>query len=200
MTRDVAQGGDARGGGDDGERGDARGGDRGGVRVYRVNAARLLVLPAIWLAMVVMLAGSFGRGAGPDEAAIGLRVAGVLTVIFGALFYFGVWRSRLELDAHGITHHQLGYSLHSSWGNVTRLSREPGREGLYLAEPASSSRLLRGSTRLVQRLGRPVGAEAVLGDADALAQGRFIALMPFSNHLRGGSLLRDLQRWAPHLF
>lgn len=170
------------------------------TRIYRINRGRLLVLPAVWLMFVVVLTGFLGRSTVPGEAAAGVAGAGILTLIFGPIFYFTVWRSRLELDAQGIAHHQFGYTVRSSWANLERLSMQPGMEGLYLTEPGVRSPLLRGSTRILQDIGQLAGLGRFVGDMDALAQGRYITLTPFTDHLRGGPLSRDLERWAPQLF
>jgi len=170
------------------------------THVYRINLSRLLVLPGVWLAFVVVLLGLLGGSTAPGDSAAGLGGATILTLIFAPIFYFTVWRSRLELDEQGITHFQFGYTIHSSWGNVERLSMQPGSEGLYLNAPGADSNLLRGSVRIVEGLNRVTGVGSVIGDAEALAQGRFIALMPFTSHLNGGALRRDLERWAPQLF
>ncbi len=77
---------------------------------------------------------------------------------------------------------------------------QPGMEGLYLTEPGADSLLLRGSTRIVQQVSQSAGLAPFVGDADALAQGRYITLTPFTSHLHGGLLSRDLERWAPQLF
>lgn len=170
------------------------------THVYRINTARLLVMPTIWLIFVAPLLGIFGRSTVPGETAAGVAIAVILTLILGPLFYLMVWRSRLELDARGIAHHQFGYTVRSSWANLERLSMQRGMEGLYLTEPGVDSRLLRGSTRFIQRLTLLTGMPPFIGDADALAEGRFIALMTFTSRLRGGPLSQDLERWAPQLF
>lgn len=171
-----------------------------GTHVYRINSARLLVMPTIWLVLVAPLLGILGRSTVPAEAAAGVAIAVILTLILGPMFYLMVWRSRLELDAQGIAHHQFGYTVRSSWANLERLSMQRGMEGLYLIEPGINSMLLRGSTRIIQHLTLLTGMVPFIGDADALAAGRFIALMTFTSHLRGGPLSRDLERWAPQLF
>jgi len=171
-----------------------------GTHIYRINLARLLVLPAVWLVFVIPLLGFLGRSSVPGDAAAGVAGAVVVTLILGPIFYFTVWRSRLELDAQGIAHHQFGYTVRSSWANLERLSMEPGMEGLYLAEPGVDSPLLRGSSRIVQSIEQVTGVGPIVGDADALAQGRYIALRPFTSHLHGGPLSRDLEHWAPQLF
>jgi hypothetical protein len=172
----------------------------GSTRVYRINPARLLVLPAVWLGFVSLLLGWFGRSAAPGDAAAGVGAAVILTLIFAPIFYLTVWRARLELDSAGISQFQFGYTIRSSWANLEHLSLQPGAEGLYLREPGTDSRLLRGSVKVVQGVSHVTGVGSVIGDAEALAQGRFIALMPFTSHLRDGPLRQDLERWAPQLF
>jgi hypothetical protein len=171
-----------------------------GTHVYRVNPVRLLTLPTVWLVLVIVLLVSFGVSDAPGEPAAGVQFALILTLIFASMFYFMLWQSRLELDEHGITHFQFGYTIHSNWANLERLSMQRGVEGIYLIQPGTDSSLLRSSTRFVQGMSRVIGVGSVIGDAEALAQGRFIALMPFTSHLGGGPLSQDLERWAPHLF
>jgi hypothetical protein len=171
-----------------------------GTHVYRINAARMLVLPTIWLVFVTALLSILGTSDVAVESTAGIGAAVILTLIVGPMFYFMVWKSRLELDEQGIAHYQFGYTVRSSWQNLQRISMQPGEEGLYLRQPGTDNMLLRGSTRLVQGMSRVIGVGSVVGDFDALAQGRFIALMPFTSHLGGGPLSRDLERWAPQLF
>ena len=159
-----------------------------------------MVLPATWLLFVAALLWAFGGSANAGDSMAGAGTAMILTLIFGPIFYFTVWQSRLELDSNGITHFQFGYTIRSSWSNVERLSMQPGAEGLYLARAGTDSNLLSGAVRVVQQMNRITGVGSAIGDAEALANGRFIALMPFTSHLGGGPLSQDLERWAPQLF
>ena len=168
--------------------------------VYRLNWLRLWVLPIMWLIVTAVLLALGVTGEEPRDRAAGFGTAAIITLIFGLMFYFMVWKSHLELDERGITHFQFGYTVHSSWDNLESISMSAGAEGLYLREPGTNSFLLRASTRPLKSASRVVGLSSVVGDYDALAQGRFIALMPFSSRLHGGPLSRDLERWAPHLF
>jgi hypothetical protein len=160
----------------------------------------MAVLPVVWLAMICVLFVSIGPSASREEREAGVLTALIVTLIMGPIFYFAVWRSRLELNESGIVQFQFGYSIRSSWANVDRLSIRPHAQGLYLIEPGTDSRLLRVSVRFVQVLNSVTGIGALDGDADAFAQGRFITLVPFTSHLNGGALRRDLERWAPQLF
>ena len=101
----------------------------------------------------------------------------------------------------GIAHHQFGYTIRSTWANLQSLSLEGGREGLYLLQPGTRSKLLRWSARSLDGLLGAFGFPPFAGDRDgALAAGRFITLNPFTQHLKIGTLLSDLQRHAPQLF
>jgi hypothetical protein len=169
-------------------------------RVYRINRWNMAVLPGVWLVVVGILIGLIVPSATPDEREAGFFAALIVTLIMATVFYFGVWRCRLELNETGIVQYQFGYSIRSSWPNVQRLSLLPHAQGLYLTEPGTDSRSLRVSVRFVQVLSATTGIGALDGDADAFAQGRFITLVPFTSHLKKGALRSDLERWAPHLF
>jgi hypothetical protein len=169
-------------------------------RVYRINPWNMAVLPGVWLVVIVMLLGLIVPSATPDEREAGLFTVLIVTLIMATVFYFAVWRCRLELNEAGIVQYQFGYSIRSSWANVERLSLRPHSQGLYLTEPGTDSRSLRVSVRFVQVLSATTGLGGLDGDADAFAQGRFITLVPFTSHLKNGALRRDLERWAPHLF
>ena len=170
------------------------------THVYRVNTPRLLVLPALWLLLSAMLVWGGSRSVDHADLTICVAVAGVLFLIF-LPFGWIVWASRLVITESGIEHHQFGYTIHSTWANLQSLSLEVGREGLYLQQPGTQSKLLRWSARSLDSLLRAIGFGPFGGDQDgALAQGRFITLNPFTQHLKIGTLLADLQRDAPHLF
>jgi hypothetical protein len=171
-----------------------------GVHIYRINLARMIVMPIVWLAFVVMMFVLLVRSDNPGDSAAGQGTILMLTLILAPIFYVGVWRSRLEVSAEGIAHYQFGYSVRSTWQNLERLSMEPGAEGLILREPGTTSTILRASTRIVQSVSHAVGLPSFVGDYDAMAEGRFIALMTFTSRLHGGSLSADLERWAPQLF
>jgi hypothetical protein len=166
--------------------------------VYHLNPIRLLVIPAIGLGFVAMLIAAVLLPDTDGDGAVWWTV-GLVTLVFAAAFLV-VWKSRLELSDEGIVHYQFGYTVRSTWQNVESISLVHGAEGLYLREPGTHSALLRGSSRLLSLAMRASALPSVVGDPAALAAGRFVALMPFTRHLNGGPLSRDLQRWAPHLF
>jgi hypothetical protein len=167
--------------------------------VYRLNAARLLLLPIVGLSFCALLAGAgLSDPSDAESMRVYLLTAGILTVIM--LPFIGVlWQSRLVLTHEGIAHHQLGYTVRSTWQNLEALSLERRAESLYLHEPGTRSKLLRGSSNLVGAA-TPGRANSVVGDTAALSQGRLIFLAPFMSHWKRGPLQEDLRRCAPHLF
>ena len=168
-------------------------------QTYHINTPRLLVIPGLWLGIVAVLLVMAAQPSERGHAIAWLQAAGLLTLIL-LPFFLITWRSRLVLTDLGITHYQFGYTVQSTWANVESLSMAPGVEGLYLREPGTHSKLLRVSTQILDLLTRAVGWPSFIGDAQALAEGRFIALITFTNSWHHGPLIQDLQRWAPQLF
>jgi hypothetical protein len=118
-----------------------------------------------------------------------LLAIAAITVLF-APFVAITWQSRLVLTEQGIAHHQLGYTVRSSWQNLQALSLNPG--ALLLEQPGTQSALLRWSSKLA--------GGVVASDAKALSEGRLIVLAPFMAHYHRGPLREDLVRCAPQLF
>jgi hypothetical protein len=157
-------------------------------RVYHLGLGRLLLLPGVW----ALFAGMFlwiGFTAPAEERSPMFQAAALITAIF-APFVAITWHSRLVLTEQGIAHHQLGYTVRSTWQNLQALSLNPG--ALLLKEPGTRSALLRWSSKLA--------GGVIASDAKALGEGRLIVLAPFMAHYRRGPLRADLQRCAPHLF
>lgn len=167
--------------------------------VYHLNLSRLLIVPLLWaLLMVPLLWLGLSDSPDPNENEAFLATAGGFTLIM-LPFLALVWQSRLVLTPEGIAHHQFGYTVRSSWANLRLLTLVPGREALVLERPGTRSKLLRWSTGMAPAF-IPGSADAVLGDVDALAEGRLILLAPFMAHWKKGPLRDDIARWAPHLF
>jgi hypothetical protein len=176
--------------------------------VYHLSSMRLMLLPAVWVLMLGLLllplllapATDASTDSAADAAADhALPLTAALFTLILLPFVAIAWQSRLVLTPQGIAHHQLGYTVRSPWANLVALDLTAGRQALYLAEPGSRSRLLRWSSRAVAA-GAPGLADGLIGDPQALAQGRLIFLAPFMQHWRRGPLRDDLKRWAPHLF
>jgi hypothetical protein len=166
---------------------------------YHLNPGRLLVLPIVWTVIVASLL-SFAFSGAEDSAGeqrsmlITCAVVTLIVLPFGAV----TWFSRLVLTPGGIAHYQLGYTVRSTWANLEALQLRPGSEALYLRAPGTRSVLLRLSVNLVGSAVR--NAQNVIGDSNALAEGRLIYLAPFMRHWKRGPLREDLLRCAPHLF
>jgi len=170
------------------------------VHVYHLSWPRFLPLTLIWaLAMALFALPSLGTPA-PSAAEQRVLVLSALAVTLIIAPFFGIlWQSRLVLSPEGITHHQFGYRVQSAWGNLQRLDLASGTESLILAEPGTTSRVLRYGVRLYEGV-MPSVMSGAFGDPDALAEGRLILLAPFMWHWRRGTLRADIMRWAPHLF
>ena len=149
----------------------------------------LFVLPMAWMALV-------SPADDPDRRVMALMSV-ILTLI--CLPFFGIlWQSRLVLTPEGIAHHQLGYTVRSTWANLEAIHLERGSQALYLEVPGTRSRLLRLAAGAVG--GAMPGMESVIGNPQMLAQGRAIMLFPFMQHWKRGPLREDIERCAPHLF
>ena len=168
--------------------------------VYHLGLARLLPLPLVWTLVVglLLVAPLSSPGAEREEWEAILLVCGAFTLIMLPFFAI-VWQSRLVLTPDGIAHHQFGYTVRSTWGNLEKLVLQRGSEALILREPGTRSRLLRNSIRLLPYLS-PAPSNGMFGDLRALSAGRLILLTPFMAHFKRGPLHDDLKRFAPHLF
>jgi hypothetical protein len=145
---------------------------------------------------LLSLAFSDADDAGSEQRS--MLIACLIITLIMLPFCFVTWLSRLVLTPGGIVHHQLGYTVQSTWANLEALQLTPGSEALYLREPGTRSTLLRLSAKLVGNAAR--NAQSVIGDPAALAEGRLIFLAPFMRHWKRGPLREDLLRCAPHLF
>lgn len=169
--------------------------------VYHLNPLRLLIFPLMWVAAVgLCLHVSFNSVDAFTPAANGtlLILIGLVT-LFVAPFFALIWQSRLVLTPNGITHHQFGYTIRSSWDNVAMLDLTPQVQRLVLSQPGTRSRLLSASVGVLN-VAAPGTAEDLVGDVGAYAEGRLITLAPFMTHWKRGPLQDDLRRWAPRLF
>ena len=160
--------------------------------VYHLGPGRLLIFPLLWLVFSAIL--TLGLWDAKSRWA-GLVCLGGLTLFF-LVFQAIIWQSRLVLNAQGISHHQFGYTVRSSWENLHLLVMQVDTSHLILKERGSLSRLLGFS---VGMLGAGT-ARGLIGDPQAFAEGRVIMIAPFMAHWRRGPLRADLQRWAPQLF
>jgi hypothetical protein len=165
---------------------------------YHLNPLRLAVMPVLWGALtgLFLVLWLLEPSSSPDRS-LYLTLAGILSAILLPFVAVG-WQSRLVLTHEGIAHHQLGYTVRSSWQNLTHLSLEPRAEGLYLAESGTRSKLLRAAASAAAPT--LASARSVVGDVHALREGRFIFLAPFMSHWKRGPLRDDVMRCAPHLF
>lgn len=167
--------------------------------VYHLSWPRLLPIPLIGLAVLVMFTLTLFPGAGGwAQWKLYLIVLAGVMVFFGAFFLI-TWQSRLVLTPEGIAHHQFGYTIRTTWENVQFITMGRGVQGLILRQPGTHSRLLRGSLAVMDTT-MPGLSGGLVGHPRELAQGRLILLAPFMYHWKKGPLREDLRRWAPQLF
>jgi hypothetical protein len=168
-------------------------------RVYHLSRIRLLIFPIIWVVGVTFcsyLVFSSGEALTPQANQTLFILIGGVTV-FCLLFFGVIWQSRLVLTLEGIAHHQLGYTVRSSWANLESLALDWGKQRLILSKPGTRSRLLKTSSEILDAI--PVTRDFT-GDSTAFEEGRLISISPFMAHWKRGPLREDLRRFAPQLF
>ncbi|MCH9675100.1 MAG: hypothetical protein K0U93_26895 [Gammaproteobacteria bacterium] len=150
---------------------------------YHISPLRLWVMPGIFLALALMLfaGGSASMLGDAQDDALGLVFSGVLALV-GLLLWVLCWYPRIVVDAHGITHRQVGYSFHSGWENVVSVEMAPGALYLVLDRPAGGNAALRGALQVMS------GSRNLVPRPDLLAEGRLIDLTPYRWHWERGDL------------
>ena len=168
-------------------------------RVYHLSRIRLLVFPIIWVVGGIFcsyLVFSSGEAFTPQANRTLFFLIGGVTV-FVLPFLGIIWQSRLVLTSEGIAHHQLGYTVRSTWANLESLSLDWGKQRLILSKPGTRSRLLKTSSEILDAI--PMTRDFT-GDSTSFEEGRLISISPFMSHWKRGPLREDLLRFAPQLF
>ena len=110
--------------------------------VYHLNPLRLLIFPLLWVAalgLCLYLSFSSADAFTPAANRMLLVLIGIVS-LFVAPFFALMWQSRLVLTPEGITHHQFGYTIRSSWDNVAMLDLTPRVQRLVLSTCAAGRR------------------------------------------------------------
>jgi len=123
----------------------------------------------------------------------------VVAVILGSIFGVAGWAyPKLRVYPQGISRHDIGYTLSTTWGNVEALWEDPATAGLVLRYPME--------TRAAFRFANAAEAASFRGlpfyPPEALSlirERRFIPLEVFSYWFRKGDLLHEIRRHAPAL-
>ncbi|MCA9759333.1 MAG: hypothetical protein KDA27_26305 [Candidatus Eisenbacteria bacterium] len=169
-------------------------------RVYRCSPRVRYVLIGVWLILMfapglMIIAGLASHDTSSVEA--GVAIAVLESVITLPIFWLAAWRNpRLVLTEGGVTLHQLGFRLETSWSNVVEL-RQGKQPGLVLETPLDS----RGARRLAWSSSSWLPGSG-LYDPDELSlihSYRYIPLGPFSHWLDRGDLEQEIRRRASRL-
>jgi hypothetical protein len=156
--------------------------------VYHVSPLRLWTVPIIFVAIAAFMLTLAGTNGGtPTTRTIALGM-GIFFLLFGAVMYFIVRRTRLVLTAEGVRLHQLGYVLEAEWSNVVCLYDFSHAEGLVLQEPMASHGA---RTLAANRYAQSQPGVSFYSDEQIqlIAQHRFIPIEAFAYWMEKG--LRD---------
>jgi hypothetical protein len=163
--------------------------------VFRVGPWRRFVL---WYTVGPIVAFLLVLAAREDENTAGALwiTAGIFTAIMLPVHWL-IRRTRLELDRDGIRLVQTGWSLATSWSEVSGVRLERGREGLITRSPMAGP----GPETLAGARGVALGGDPMFDATERalLAERRYIPLAPFAWHLRSGNLRDALCHFAPQL-
>ena len=157
---------------------------------YHVSPARRWIMVWVFAPFLLVCAAilfSDQPGAGVALMLIVLPIAG-----------FGHWMisyARLILSPEKIVWRQLGCRMETTWDNIEAVRLDRGREGFLSKEPLSGPGVKRmAAARGTGMRGIPLYDEQ---QREALAEGVLMPLDPFAYAIRDGSLLADIERWAP---
>lgn len=162
------------------------------TRSYPVSRLRRGLVLGAFLP-ILLSAVAFGFA---DDPQIGLIL--LLTILpILTLTYWVVHHTRLILTPKGVVWRQVGCRIESPWDNIVALRMEKGHEGFVGRKPFSGPGVKRmAAFRTAGLKGTALYSEA---EQALLAEGRLMPLAPFAYAIRNGSMLPDLDRWAPTL-
>jgi hypothetical protein len=134
-------------------------------------------------------------GSGHPDTRNLVMYIGIFFLVFAAIIYWIVRRTRLVLSDDGIKLHQFGYMLETDWDNVESLYDAPGNEGLVLHRPMDC----RGAFRLAALRNTQIQGARMYSDEQIqfIGEHRFIPISPFAYWLKKGQLRDDLAQRAP---
>ena len=161
-------------------------------RSYPVSRLRRGLVLAAFLP-ILLSAAVFGF---TDDPQVGLVLMLVISPIL-ALAYWLVHYTRLILTPEGVIWRQVACRMETSWDNIVTLRMEKGREGFVGRQPFSGP----GVKRMAAFRGAGLKGSALYDAVEQalLEEGRLMPLAPFAYAIRNGSMLPDLDRWAPDL-
>jgi len=166
--------------------------------VYRLGPVRLWLVPGIFV-IIGLFFGTlpvFDPNV-PDNSKNFAFIAGIAMLVFAAVMYVILRRTRLVLSAGGVSLYQFGYTLETDWENVASLNDYSGEEGLILHRSMDCL----GAKKLSDKRYAEIRGANLFNDEQIqlIAEHRLIPLNAFSYSLKKGRLREDLLRRAPAL-
>lgn len=166
--------------------------------VYHLGPVRLWLVPGI-LIVIGLFIGTlpiFNPGV-PDNSKKMAFIMGIALLVFAAVMYLILRRTRLVLSAGGVSLYQFGYTLETAWENVAALNDYSGEEGLILHRSMDCP----GARKLSDRRHAQIRGANLYNDEQIqlIAEHRLIPLNAFSYSLKKGKLRDDLVQRAPGL-
>ena len=166
--------------------------------VYHLGPVRLWLVPGIFV-IIGLFFGTlpvFDPGV-PDNSKTMAFIAGIVMLVFAAVMYLILRRTRLVLSAEGVSLYQFGYTLETDWENVAALNDYSGEEGLILHRSMDGP----GARKLSDKRYAEIRGANLFNDEQIqlIAEHRLIPLNAFSYSLKKGKLRDDLVQRAPAL-
>lgn len=166
--------------------------------VYHLSPLRLWLVPGIMLIIALFIGTLPILDPGvPQNSKTFAFLMGLALLVFAAVMYLILRRTRLVLSADRVTLYQFGYTLETNWENLAILQDEAGEEGLVLHQPMDGA----GARKLSDNRDTKIRGAKLFNDEQIqlIAEHRFIPLSAFSHSLRKGRLRADLVQRAPGL-
>jgi len=116
----------------------------------------------------------------------------IFCLLCAALFFGKATTVRITTSPEGITYHDIGFRIHTSWDNVEKIG---------LIQSSWGKRIMWGGgvESLILRQSRKIQGSRLLARFSLIGQlGASISLSGFG-HWRYGNLGTDIKRYAPHL-
>jgi hypothetical protein len=162
------------------------------IRSYYVSPARRWIM--VWMfAPFLLMAAAFLF---TPEYGVGIALMLILLPV-SLLGHWVVSYARLILSPSGILCRQVGCTVETTWDNIAAVRLDRGREGLVSELPLSG----KGAKRLAAMRNTGMRGVPLYDERQraALAEGLFMPIAPFAYAIRNGSMIADIEQWAPEV-
>lgn len=162
------------------------------TKVYHVSPARRWIM--VWIFAPTILI--FGTILFSDEPGAGV----ILLLIVLPIALAGHWLvsyARLELSSDGVYLRPIACPMQTTWNNIRHVTLDRGREGLVTRQPMTGKGVDRFRALRNFRMGGTETYDEV--QRAGLAAGRFMPIEAFAYWIRKGTMIDDIEQWAPDL-